>query len=74
MSDLVGNPEDRFSRVAAQLNHTTSRKFLSLGFRQVQAELTVHLQALTLDLDTKSYVSVLHKQSSLVSAAWLAIC
>ena len=32
MSDLVGNPEDRFSRVAAQIIHYDGRKQSQLKF------------------------------------------
>ena len=38
MSDLVGNPEDRFSRVAAQFIQTSIVRFLALAFVDIQSQ------------------------------------
>ena len=43
MSDLVGNPEDRFSRVAA---HTASKFNISRGIRASQGTFSCFLKIL----------------------------
>ena len=43
MSDLVGNPKDRFSRVAAQLKHV-NRYFMCTSFSLTKKAFALHDQ------------------------------
>ena len=41
MSDLVGNPEDQFSRVAAQTEETQRKLEINFGFKKKRGCITV---------------------------------